>query len=202
VLLGLLPLASIGSAAVSQGPVRLASPHIGDGWVEALPSEELLEAAAQSRADATLPRAWTGDGARIELLLLYYRHERQGTEAVGTNTSPLPPDSWRDIGQIPARLPVDGKPIDALGRLHERAGDRRTVFTWYWADGRFTANGFAAKLRQVRARLFGRSDASARLQLILSGAASQSEMESVLGRFLADLEPMGPLLEQAGHGSP
>ncbi len=202
-LLALLPSAiAAASVAAEEYPVRLVAPVARGGWVDATPSPEAIETAALAAADASLAAAWTSEASRIDLVILYYRRERQGAEAVGAAPpSPLAA-SWTEIGQQPARLALGETEIDVTGRVQERAGERRIVWTWYWVDGRFTGNTIAAKLMQIGGRLLARPPEAARVQIVLSGESVRAEPDRVLGRFLADLEPIGPFLERARAPAP
>ncbi|HXV24706.1 MAG TPA: EpsI family protein, partial [Alphaproteobacteria bacterium] len=201
-LLAFLPGTITASPSPPVGPPRLATPSVGGGWTQEALSAELLEKAALAGANASLAAAWSSEDARIELLILYYRRERQGAEAVGADLpSPLAA-SWTEIDARRARISLGDGRVETLARYQERAGARRIVWTWYWADGRFTGNAFIAKLRQIAARLLRRPDASARLQLALSGPAAQGDPQMIVDRFLADLGPIGPLLEQASPPAP
>jgi hypothetical protein len=67
----------------------------------------------------------------------------------------------------------------------------------YWVNGRFIASPLAAKLAQTIDRLLARRSGAARVELGLIGEAALSEPEAVANHFLADLQPMGRLLENA-----
>ncbi len=201
-LLAFLPGTITGATSPPVEPPRLATPSVGGGWTQEAASAELLEKAALAGADATLAAAWSGEDALIELLILYYRRERQGAEAVGADLpSPLAA-SWTEIDARRTLINLRDGSVEALAGHQQRAGAHRIVWTWYWVDGRFTGNAFTAKLRQIAARLLHRADASARLQLVVSGPAARGEVQGIVDRFLAELGPIGPLLETASPPTP
>jgi EpsI family protein len=135
--------------------------------------------------------AWTSEGARIELLLLYYAQERQGREAIGSLTPLSVPSGWTEVGQRDGRLNLDGAEVDVAGRVQERGGEHEIVWTFYWVDGRFTGSAVAAKLMQTVQKLLARRRGAARVQLALIGEGALNEPEAVANRFLADIQPLG-----------
>ncbi len=202
-LLALLPgVVTAAGTTAEAAPVRLTAPSVRGGWAEVRPSPELLETAALAGADANLAAAWSGETSRIELLVLYYERERQGAEAVGATALSASESSWTEVGQRPASLTLGDIEIRANGKVQERAGERRIVWTWYWVDGWFTANAVAAKLAQIGPRLLARPSAAARLQLTLHGEGAFGEPQAVLDRFLTDLEPIGAVLQEGRVPAP
>ena len=197
-LLAFLPfLVRASSPAVAAGSVRLPDPTVAGSWSQAVPSPELRATADLAGGNAHSVTAWSGEGSRIELLLLYYRQEWQGAEAVGSVPSSPLESTWTETGQRRSRLRLDGREIDVPGRVQERAGEHRIVWTMYWVNGRFIANPLAAKLAQTIDRLLARRSGAARVELGLFGEAALSEPETVANRFLADLQPIGRFFDHA-----
>jgi EpsI family protein len=197
-VLAFLPfLVRVSSPAVAAGSVRLPDPTVAGSWSKAPPSPELRASADLVGASGHSATAWSGEGSRIELLLLYYRQEWQGVEAVGSLPRSLLESRWTEIGQRRSRLRLDSSEIDVPGRVQERAGEHRIVWTMYWVNGRVIANPLAAKVAQIAGRLLARRSGAARVELTLIGETAINEPEAVANHFLADLQPMGRLLENA-----
>jgi EpsI family protein len=196
-LFAVLPITLMRHEAAA-GPAHLPEPRLQGEWRSEQPGAELLERAAAAGAGARLAAAWRNETARVELLLLYYARERQGAEAAGGEHVPPSASTWTDVGVKPIRLNLKGEEIDAVARLERRAGERRVVCTFYWVGGKFAGSALAAKLLQIRTRLLGRDAPSVRVQLFVTG----EDQLGTLAGFLADVEPLGPLLHRAGTAAP
>jgi len=70
----------------------------------------------------------------------------------------------------------------------------RMVRSWYWVDGRFTADGRLAKLLQLKAALTGSSRAMAIVAVAADYRETPDESQATLDQFVADLGPLGPWL--------
>jgi len=195
--LAFLPVLVRASSVVdAHGPLRLNDPTVRGSWVKTAPSPESIATAELAGADAHSVTAWTSEGARIELLLLYYAQERQGREAIGSLTPLSVPSGWTEVGQRDGRLNLDGAEVDVAGRVQERGGEHEIVWTFYWVDGRFTGSAVAAKLMQTVQKLLARPRGAVRVQLALIGEGALNEPEAVANRFLADIQPLGRQLRQ------
>ena len=138
--------------------------------------------------------AWRRGASRAELLILLYRQERQGAEAVGG----LDQSRLTNHAELPVRLSLAGAEVNATARLEEHAGRRQASCSWFWVDGAFTASSFGAKLRRIRLRLLGRAAPTARLQLILSGEQTEHPQAAIalkqgFGRLIRSRSDRGVL---------
>src|SRR4029078_310898 len=122
--LAFLPVLVRASSVVdAHGPLRLNDPTVRGSCVKTAPSPESIATAELAGADAHSVTAWTSEGARIELLLLYYAQERQGREAIGSLAPLSVPSAWTEVGQRDGRLKLDGAEVDVAGHVQERGGE-------------------------------------------------------------------------------
>ena len=137
------------------------------------------------------------DGGRVvDLYIAYYTHQRQGAEIVNQQNSLAGDGSWSlsEGGGIEAAL--EGKLLN-LGSVRLGSGRAgRLVWYWYWVDGTFTASPLVAKLRQVKARLLGGSQAAAVLAISTPLSGVVDEAAASLHDFLDHLEPLSLFLEK------
>lgn len=195
--LALMPLSGAPrETGAASAPAPLARPGLGGGWAQAVPDAELLQAAAAAGVDASLAAAWERQSSRAELLILFYRQERQGAEAVGGGES-----GRITLGEVPVRLALGEHEIEATARLEDRGGQRFVSCTWFWVDGTFTASAVGAKLRQIRSRLLGQAAPMARLQLTFTGGEFDRP-EEAFATWTSQLQPVGPILERAARDAP
>lgn len=190
-VLALLLAVRAGAAALDRPPAAIVIParpilSAGHGWMpvaQADPSPPVF-----AGADRVWHRAY-GDGVHVvHLHVGYFAYERHGAEAASSSHN-LP-------GVRASLLTAEGRQIIVIGgqRFAARMMDlgarrqplRRRLLSWYWVDGRFTGNPYAAKLLQLKARLSGAPRAAAVITLSLTHARGPGRDEAAnaaLARF-------------------
>jgi EpsI family protein len=170
---GLDGLPRFAGAAKAVLPAAVAVPLVFAGWAAVvgarsapLPATMAVEApagwaAASPRgaawnprfdgADQRLSRAFVdGRGRRVTVAIGGYERQAEGREVVGFGQGAIDPDSkWAWSAALPA---VGGAKTERL--LHP-GPVLRDAATWYVVDRRAKGSARAAKLAELRARLFG-----------------------------------------------
>jgi len=99
-------------------------------------------------------------GAAVELLVIHYRHERQGAELVNAGNH-LYGGGWRTVARQLRDVPTRGTDPELNERLLRRGGERRLAWSWYQIGDWRTTRGWVAKALGAVRRVLGRGgDAS------------------------------------------
>ena len=113
----------------------------------------------------------------VELFVAYYWRQRPSGKLIAWNNRAYDGTHWRYMTSGMTSVNISGAPLRVLRtRLAGPDGQRRLVWQWYWVDGQYTGQAWAAKLLQARGVLFGRELRSA--ALLLSAAESAAAEES------------------------
>ena len=131
----------------------LDPPQIVAPWEPVSPAADWRPVAANP--DAELWHAYRGDGRAVDLYVGYYCSQRPGAEVVSRGAPADRDEHWLVQAQGRDRLDASAGQVPVQTTEVRSAGQRRLVLVWYWVDGRFTADPFAAKLLQTKAALLG-----------------------------------------------
>jgi EpsI family protein len=149
-------------------------------------------------ADATATAAFTDGGDVVETFVAFYVAQRDGAELLWYGNALYDGEVWRRAGGGHAGITIDGRSLEvAQVRLLSRRGGR-LVWSWYWVDGRYTADPRVAKLLYLKAVLTGANPAMATVAIAADYVEAPTEARAVLERFIADLGPLRPWLAAAG----
>lgn len=144
-------------------------------------------------AYATPAARWSqalADGTdRAALSVLYYRHSAPGRGAVNSENRLLQRKDplWAAGASTTVNAAAPGATTLRVREtaLRGRGGDV-LVWQWYWVDGRFLANDYAAKLLQAKSALLRGNDDGAVLFAVTPLGDNLAAARAVLQRLLAD----------------
>jgi len=113
----------------------------------------------------------------VELFVAYYWRQAPGMKLIAWNNRAYDGTNWRYMTSAMTSVSIAGEPLRVLRtRLAGPDGQRRLVWQWYWVDGQYTGQVWAAKLLQARGVLFGRELRSA--AILVSAPESDAADES------------------------
>jgi exosortase A len=190
-----------------EGPIRLRAPTAAEPWHEAEQAQDPL-APLFAAPDAALDTAYEANGARVYLHIGYYVRERRGAEVASSDQKLMPAKQWPVIASGERSALLQDKPI-TVQFIHATSGAQtRSIWYWYWVDGRFTGNPYFAKLLQAKAKLIGGTQAAAIIEAAVDSDRGAEDAETALVDFLARLRDLAPSLRvrtvppaQTGHAS-
>ena len=178
------------------GPeVRLATPSGHNGW-------QAIDAAAEFRphffgARASIERIYEREGTRVGVFIGYYARERDGSEMISFNNT-IVPSRDRSWIQRDQRLVSAGPGLDTVQTQLRSPAMELTVWHWYWAGSRWTADPRVVKFRQAMEALLQRGDDAAIVVLYARAERKSEESTRVLRAFAEDMStPFAASLEQA-----
>ncbi|RMD63215.1 MAG: EpsI family protein [Alphaproteobacteria bacterium] len=179
----------------NRGPLALDAPSARAPWA---PTSDPADATWQPLfAGADARRIFTyarPDGARVDLFVAYYVHQRQGAEVIHSANTMTGAKPWERIGSGTIVATLDGAPV-TLATLRARRADRqRLVWYWYWVDGRFTSSPYVAKLWEVKAKLLGGERRAAVVAIAADYQDTPGEAARILRDFLDHVGAIGPVL--------
>lgn len=173
-------------------------PEVNPGWTR-LGTKEPSWLPRFPGADRIVLESYRADdGSIVNFFVAYYAYQRQGAEAVYYANSFADDGTWRRVEQGMTELQAKGLPAKAqLDRLAS-ARAQRLVVSWYWVDGRFTADPIIAKLLQVRARLFGADPAAAVIAVAADFHDKPEGAKAAIERFISGMVPLSGYLHALG----
>jgi len=75
----------------------------------------------------------------------------------------------------------------------------RMAYQWYWIGGRVTSNRYVAKIFQVMNQVFSGEEAAASIVISTRFDEVPRDADRVLQDFLANLQPVSPLLHSVSR---
>jgi EpsI family protein len=187
--------------APAPAAIRLAVPSPKDASWQAVPAQSFAWRPEVVGADAETAAAFMRDRRRVFLDIAYYTHDRPGAEAV-SSANALAPKPWTQTNGGKATVAVDGKELAVTATYLRNGGRDLVVWQWYWVDGSFVGNAYAAKARQAMAALSGRDRAAALVTVAAEYQTYDPPPTAALRDFIRDLGPLAPLLRQAARPLP
>ncbi len=128
-----------------------------------------------------LGRYGDGQGASVDLAIAVYGSQHEGKELVGFGIGPLREnDRWVRVADVPDIAGGRAMRITASGRVE------RLVALWYRVGGMTTTSDRTVKIKTLKAKLFGGSQAAVAVLIsapIIPGGDAQAAMQ----RFVAAL---------------
>ena len=174
----------------------LDPPQIVAPWGPVSPAADWRPVAAHP--DAELWHAYRGDGRAVELYVGYYCNQRPGAEVVSEAHRLTGDEHWLVQAQGRDRLDASAGPVPVQTTEVRSAGQRRLVAVWYWVDGRFTADPFAAKLLQTKAALLGGPASAAVIVASAPYDTDAAVARATLGQALVAMAPLQQVLMRPG----
>lgn len=153
-------------------------------------------------ANAELRRFYRNADKAVGLSLLYYRNQHAGSMLISSTNRLIDEEdrSWRSLGSAIRVENISGTDLQLRESAIESAGGRLLVWTWYWIDGRQTANDYFGKLLQAKEKLLMRGDDGAAIVLCTPLHENREESRAALREFLsANQTSMTTLLESNRH---
>ena len=174
----------------------LEPPQIVAPWAPVSPAADWRPVAAHP--DAELRQGYRDDGRAVDLYVGYYCAQRPGAEVVSETHRLTGDEHWLVQVERRDRLDAGGGQVPVQTTEVLSAGQRRLVAVWYWVDGRFSADPFAAKLLQTKAALLGGPASAA---VIVASARFDSDAavaRATLGQALVAMAPLAQVLMRPG----
>jgi exosortase A len=136
-------------------------------------------------------QAYVKDGGNVELLIKYYRNQRQGAELInsGNQLTSTRHASWGLISDTSSQLRVGNKSLDVSEAVLRSSQNRLLVFTWYWVGGHYTDSVYLAKIYQAKAKLLNQGDDAAAIFVYTSYDDHVDAARARLSSFVADMLP-------------
>ena len=132
--------------------------------------------------------------ARSTYYVGYYCTQRPGAEVVNEAHRLTGDEHWLVEAQGRDRLDASAGQVPVQTAEIRYAGQRRLVLVWYWVDGRFTADPFAAKLLQTKAAFLGGPASAAVIVASTPYDTDASAARTRLGQALAAMAPLEHVL--------
>jgi exosortase A len=176
--------------------IALTGPEIGGGWRPIERANHMWRPYFPG-ADATAMHGYAKNGRAVWLFIAYYRYQRSGAEVVSALNKLADGRTWRPVSDSAAAAPIDRRTT----RVHQvrlaRGPSELTVWGWNWIGGQFTADAYFSKILQVKAKLLDEPLAAAYVAIAVDEDPVGAPASAILRDFLANMEPLGPLLSRA-----
>jgi len=134
-------------------------------------------------SDKEFSQSYTYQRDRIDLHWVFYSG-RHGTDLVGSYNLVADPKLWALAADSFGSTTVDGRPVSVHRSLIESGSVSRSVWTWYWVSGEYTASSPRVRFLQAKARLLGKPATVAVISVGTENQADASQAERVFGEFL------------------
>ena len=177
----------------------LSPPETVAPWAPVSPAGDWRPVAAHP--DAELRQGYRGDRRAVDLYIGYYCAQRAGAEAVNQAHELTGGGHWLVQAHGRDRMDAGAGEVPVQTTEVRFAGQRRLVLVWYWVDGRFTADPFAAKLLQAKAALLGGPAAAAVLVASTRFDADVSVARTTLRQALLAMAPLDHVLLRPGRAA-
>lgn len=128
---------------------------------------------------------------RVDLYWALYSGER-GFELLNSYNRIANPKLWPLVADGFERETVDGTRIRLSRSLIGSGPVARSVLTWYWVNGEYTASSARVKFLQVKARLLGSAPPTCVLAISTDSTVDGQSADSVLRDFLAHTDFLSP----------
>jgi EpsI family protein len=173
--------------AVAVEIATLMPPAVQNTW-QAADLEQWTWHPAQPGADRELDQVYvTSDSSQriaVGLHLRQYLQQRQGVELVD-NLNPWRPDraAWRVIERQSIPINLNGSLQVEEARLAAARQDL-LIWSWYWIDGRSTANPYLVKLLEAKQQIFEGRRQGTRVFVATPLSGDRAEARKVLQDFV------------------
>lgn len=196
-VLGLVFVVRVAAAEFNRSPTdsylsALSAPALKSTWAS-VPGASEPWPPKFARADREGHEAYTDGSTVVHAYIGYYASQRHGAEAVSSSHVLVDENVWTIRGRRAMRGNVGGHVI-AVNQL-ALTGRRleRELWYWYWVDGIYVANPYAAKFLQAKAKLLGGEKAAAIIVVVVDHEPGKAEeAERAVKDFLKGLSLLTP----------
>lgn len=171
-------------------PVHLSFAPGPQGW-NSIPDAVSTWEPHYLTATASAKNVFENQGKKVEVLVKYYRNQRQDTELINTDNQLVSTHdtNWGLISSGSADLRALGRTLMVNESTLGSTRTKLLVWHWYWVDGLFTGNSYLAKLYQAKAKLFGNSDDAAVVFVYVPFEGKDEEAKAVMRNFVSTAFP-------------
>ncbi len=133
----------------------------------------------------------------VDVYVAYYDQEQNGGELISSQNDIVDRKHWTPFRvSTRKKVLVDGVPLNVKEVTARSRVRNQVTWSWYWIDGRFTANPYYAKLLQLKARVTRGYAGGAAIVLAAPYRDDESEAISALSDFLRHWEEVGRTLSR------
>jgi exosortase A len=132
---------------------RLAVPSAAAPWVAAAQRGEWQP--VFQHADVAIKQSFQNGTDAADLYLAYYRTQNANKKLVSFENKLVEGKGWEISDRSTATIEIAGETVPVAVTRFVSSGRKRVVFSSYWVDGHFEANGIMAKFLQAKAALTG-----------------------------------------------
>lgn len=138
-------------------------------------------------ASATAKQAFERDGKKVEVLVKYYRNQRQDAELINSDNQLVSTRDavWGLTSSGSNEVEASKEPLQISESTLRSMRGNLVVWTWYWVDGSFTSNIYLAKIYQAKAKLFGESDDAAAIFVYAPYDGKPEDAKQILREFVS-----------------
>jgi len=127
----------------------------------------------------------------VDVYVAYYDHEQNGGELISSRNDIVDRKRWTPLRVGTRQVLVEGAQLKVKEVTARSSVRNRVIWSWYWIDGRFTANPYYAKLLQLKVKVTRGYAGGAAIVLAAPYRDSESEAISALSDFLQHWEEIG-----------
>ena len=138
-------------------------------------------------ANAQLYRFFKQEDQVVGLSVLYYRNQNPGTKLISSSNQMVVAEKnpvWIETATRARQESLSGRTLKMRETQVRAKSGQFLVWSWYWVDGRFTANDYLAKLLQAKETLLMQGDDGAAIAVFAPFARDPDEARSAMRRFL------------------
>ncbi len=174
----------VDAATQNANRVKLASPTPPEGWQTSTENLSTWEPHYLT-ASATSKQGFISGDKKVEIVIKYYRNQRQDAELINTNNQLVSTKdhNWGLISSGSREMRGLNGPLTIAESALRSARGNLLVWSWYWIDGRYTSNSYLVKLYQAKAKLIGESDDAAAIFIYAPYEAKPDGAAAALSEF-------------------
>jgi exosortase A len=166
------------SAGLSEPDVCVTPP-----W-QAAPASDMSWVPDLRDPDEKFSQSYESGQHRVGLYWALYS-DRHRMELVGDYNFVVNPRLWSSVTEGFEHALIGGQSIRVHQTLMESSMASRSVWTWYWVNGEYTASPVRVKFLQAKARLSGRPTSATVIAVGTDYQMGASEAKQVLQDFLS-----------------
>ncbi len=152
----------VDTASINTSPLRFTMPAPPPDWQTSTTQMSNWEPHYLT-APLTAKQAFVSGEKKVEVLIKYYRNQRQDAELINSVNQLVSTQdaSWGLISSGATTIPTYYGLLKIGESTLRSPRGNLLVWNWYWVDGKYTSNSYLAKIYQAKAKLFGDSDDAA-----------------------------------------
>ena len=133
---------------------------------------------------AEILRSYDSGNRAVKLYVAYYGASQPGVKVASVGNA-LFDEAWSPTGEGNSTVTVEGHSFQVHETILRSPESSLIVWNWYWVDGTFTSNDYAAKLLFAKAKLFHSPQGSAAIAVATENQPEQIEAATILRDFLS-----------------